>query len=271
MLTCRGLSVCVVALFATLPVEAYQIATDLEGRMIRWAEPGELRFIAYLPENDSEALPCSNGLLEALRAAAASWSTVEGSAVEVRIDAASPGEPPPRAGYDRDDPSRNVNSILFETESWRHQPGAFAVTLRTYERTTGELLHVDIVFNAVQYRFAALDERTRRDPDGRGPVDVQGVATHELGHALGFEHARSNPSAMRSTIGYGDIWMRDLSATDREGLRFLYPADDGLQPSPERVSSRGTIFTQPGSSSQRHPWWLPRPRATERHTRTNGF
>ena len=210
-----------------LSSHAFVVATARDGRMLRWSDPGELRFVVYPPEDDVASLPSREEFVEAIVRAAESWSDVEGSAVSIEIEVALPGAVPPRAGYDRDDPGSNVNSILFETEVWRHEPGAFAVTLRTYGSRTANFLHTDIVFNAVQYRWEILEDRRPRDPDGLGPVDVQGVATHEMGHALGFEHTETVPSAMLPTVGYGEIWMRDVSETDLDGLRFLYPMGPG--------------------------------------------
>ena len=130
----------------------------------------------------------------------------------------------PMPGFDRGDPDGNVNAIIFESDAWRHQPGAFAVTLRTYGSRSAHLLHADIVVNGVEYLWEHLESSVPPYGDGFGPVDLQGVLTHEIGHALGFEHTTTHPSAMRSTVGYGEIWMRELSITDEEGLRYLYPA-----------------------------------------------
>jgi hypothetical protein len=206
------------------PSLAYQIATDRNGRMLQWSDPGEIHFVVYPPAAPSASLPPNDVLIEAIREAVRSWNGIDGSAIRIRLEVAPPGRRPPKPGYDRDAPERNVNAILFETERWRHEPGAFAVTLRTYGSRSGELLDADIVFNAVQYRWDVLDGRTPRDPDGMGPVDVQGVATHEMGHALGFEHTQTRPSTMRANVGYGEVWMREISEVDAEGARFLYPA-----------------------------------------------
>ncbi len=208
-----------------LPSQAFVVATDGRGQMLRWPDPGELRFVIHAPQGDHDSLPPTEELVTAVSRAADSWSDIEGSLVFIETEVAPSGAIPPRPGYNRDDPSGNTNAILFETERWRHQPGAFAVTLRAYGSQTGNLLHADIVINAVQYRWAALEQRTRPDPDGDGPVDLQAVLTHELGHALGFEHTTTIPSVMRSTIGFGEICMRELSETDVDGLRFLYPPE----------------------------------------------
>lgn len=206
-----------------LPSLAFVVATDASGQKLRWPHPEEIRFVVYPPEEGSENLPNREELMAAIERAAGSWSEVEGSSVAISIEIAPSGSSPPSPGYDGGSSSENVNAILFETDRWTHQPGAFAVTLRAYGSESARLLHADIVFNAVEYRWGVLDGPARRHPDGIGPVDVQGVVTHELGHALGFEHAVSKPSTMSSTVGYGEIWMRELSKTDREGVRYLYP------------------------------------------------
>ncbi|MFW5879078.1 MAG: matrixin family metalloprotease [Myxococcota bacterium] len=206
--------------------KAFEIATDREGRPLMWPEPEDLRFVVHLPEHVEQNLPANDEIVAALHAAADAWSEVDGSGLSVTMEVAPPGARLPKAGYDAEDPDA-PNAILFETEEWRHQPGAFAVTLRTYGRSTAHLLHADIVVNAVDYRWEVLEARCPPDPDGAGPVDMQAVMTHELGHALGFEHTAVRPSVMCSTVDFGEIWMRELEETDREGLRRLYaPSED---------------------------------------------
>ena len=55
--------------------------------------------------------------------------------------------------------------------------------------------------------------------------DIQGVATHEIGHAIGFGHSFYFESTMYWSGG--DARLRTLAPDDQRGIRFLYgPADN---------------------------------------------
>jgi hypothetical protein len=64
----------------------------------------------------------------------------------------------------------------------RIPPSFVAVASVTFYCDTGEILDSDIVFNDPFYAFSTAPH------SGDGTLDVQAVATHELGHFLGFDH-----------------------------------------------------------------------------------
>jgi hypothetical protein len=80
------------------------------------------------------------------------------------------------------------------------------------------LIDADIEFNPVEQFSTAT-------PPAAGRFDLQAVATHEFGHALGLDH-----SGIAHTVMYpfGDtrasIPQRDLGVDDIIGVAFLYPA-----------------------------------------------
>lgn len=84
--------------------------------------------------------------------------------------------------------------------------------------TAGTLIDADIVFNPVEL-FSVMT------PPAGGRFDLQSVASHEFGHAIGLDH-----SGIAHTVMYpfGDTrasnQQRNLAVDDIVGVAFLYPA-----------------------------------------------
>jgi predicted Zn-dependent protease len=55
-------------------------------------------------------------------------------------------------------------------------------------------------------------------------LDIQNVASHELGHAVGLGHVTDNLLTMYPTSFAGETLRRSLGNGDRAGMSFLYPA-----------------------------------------------
>ena len=61
--------------------------------------------------------------------------------------------------------------------------------------------------------------------DGSSVMDLQNIATHELGHAIGLKDLYSsacNTETMYKYSGVGDVQKRDLNGGDIAGVIALY-------------------------------------------------
>ncbi len=89
-----------------------------------------------------------------------------------------------------------------------------------------------------------------------GQYDLEGVAVHEFGHALGLGHSASNGATMFPSTGSGQssINLRSIENDDKAGIQFLYgtnldpPTISNVQPDQgyvrggETVTVTGTNF-----------------------------
>ncbi|MBO0720611.1 MAG: matrixin family metalloprotease, partial [Blastocatellia bacterium] len=96
--------------------------------------------------------------------------------------------------------------------------GALAVTFSDSNAQTGEFTGIAMVFNGVSFTWAT---------DGRaGSLDVQAVATHEIGHSIGLDHSPIAASTMFPTTGEGRLEERTLSRDDQIAASIIYPTPD---------------------------------------------
>jgi hypothetical protein len=61
-------------------------------------------------------------------------------------------------------------------------------------------------------------------------MDIQGIAAHEYGHALGLGHSSNPASTMYSTIGRGSILERNIIYDDQNGVQSIYGVKDANMP-----------------------------------------
>jgi hypothetical protein len=84
-----------------------------------------------------------------------------------------------------------------------------------------------------------------------GQVDLQGVATHEYGHALGLGHSGSSGATMLPSITGSGIAQRSITNDDSAGVQAVYGVISGSKPQISGLSGAfevGTLLTIIGSN-----------------------
>jgi hypothetical protein len=126
--------------------------------------------------------------------------------------------------YNKDAPNQNV--WLFRDDSWPHEGGGdrtIALTLVSFNPTTGEIYDVDVELNSYAQDFTIQDGAI-------GGTDLQSVVQHESGHFLGLAHATQSSSTMWANYN-GSSEMRTLSVDDQAGICEIFPPTDTPDPS----------------------------------------
>ena len=104
------------------------------------------------------------------------------------------------------------NAIVFGKTS----PGTLAVTTTWYYIQSRQIIEFDMKFNTY-YKWG---------DNVPNMMDLQNIATHELGHGIGLDDIYSNSCSAVTMYGYGDLgetYKRTLEQADINGLLSLYP------------------------------------------------
>ncbi len=176
----------------SVPAAAFD---TLDGDSTRWRDAPDFS-IGRL----SGELPFADQLV-AIRASFASWRNVPG--IDLNIA----------------EVNANGDITVDFLNQWPAEFGRYAAGVTVTSRRFGRITSARISINEENFAWST-------DPASDNS-DVQGVLTHEVGHALGFGH-----SFYRSATMYWSdtsARLRNLSPDDQRGMRFLYGQANGRE------------------------------------------
>lgn len=168
--------------------------------------------IAYtIHASGSDDVGADDSEKAAIRLSFETWSRIDGSSVRFHEDLARADGPKVHA-------NDGVNMVLFdESNSTGLFSGAsfvIAITPVFYDGAGG-IIDADVVFNGRDHMFATNL--------AAGRYDVQNIATHEIGHFLGFDHTGVHGASLVPFAYPQDVRMRSLAHDDRAAAAAVYP------------------------------------------------
>jgi hypothetical protein len=111
-------------------------------------------------------------------------------------------------------------------DCWDGRDGSIALTTTTYYPDTGRIYDADIEANDARFYFTTVDDPPCADgviSQSCVVTDVQNTMTHELGHALGLDHAAAQFSTMYFNADPGETSKRVLDSGSAQFLCDAYP------------------------------------------------
>ncbi len=127
--------------------------------------------------------------------------------------------------YPTNGAQNGINEIFFSS----HAPnsldyGVVALTRVLYYPSNGQLVQFDMQFNDQQFLFTSNPGDTGKLINGQTAIYLQDVATHEAGHAFGFDHS----TVERSTLVYSAFSGQfNLGDDDITAINTVYPSSGG--------------------------------------------
>ncbi|MBN8554528.1 MAG: matrixin family metalloprotease [Deltaproteobacteria bacterium] len=140
------------------------------------------------------------------------------------------------------------NTISWVTTGWSSQSyrppsNALAVTLLSFNTASGAIIDADIYFNAQNFSWSVVDTGGES-----GYIDVQNIATHEIGHLIGLDHSSEDmgetdlglkAATMFYAAGYGETSRRTPHADDIDAVQALYGVSPASAPTITSVNYVG--------------------------------
>ncbi len=134
-----------------------------------------------------------------------------------------------------------------------------------YTSQPDRIIESDVVFNDLNYQWST--------DGGAGTMDVQNIATHELGHSLVLLDLYGSADTHKTMYGFasnGETKKRSLEAEDRAAIAYVYPAPITPTPTPTATltpTRTSTATRTPTPTATRTP--TPTPTRTPTATATS--
>jgi hypothetical protein len=190
---------------------------ELMGKYIKW---NSLELTCHInPANDDELE--ENFVTNTISKAAETWD--EASTIELFVTSILNYT----AAIDTVQPD-GYNEIAFGSIA---EEGAIAMCVVWFINvgppSQRGIVEFDILFDDVDYKWGYTGETNEDAPNPAYPdvMDLQNIATHELGHALGLADLYNDVCSEQTMYGYGDFGetkKRTLNTGDEEGIQKLY-------------------------------------------------
>ncbi len=127
-----------------------------------------------------------------------------------------------RKTYDEHD---GVNIV-----AWSNADGGDALAATLISGNNGVATSFDVLF--FNESSGNLNRWSGPGEPGSGELDITGVATHELGHALGLDHSPIAQATMFASASGRALGMRTLDLDDRAGVESIYGLRTQTPPAP---------------------------------------
>ena len=202
---------------------AFEVNTS-NGHELKW-DDSDLPFVYSI--NDNGTPDCIDEF-EAIHAAYAAWESVATSYMSF-----SYGGTTANTDWGVAD---NVNLHLWVESNWGNITGAGSMVIAinsVWYHADGTIIDSDIIYNGENFRWSCSG--------GGGVMDVQNLATHEIGHSLSLADLYNGEDFNKTMFGYvtlGEIKKRTLHPDDMAGISFLYPRgeyDENEPPTMEEI------------------------------------
>ncbi|MBX3474185.1 MAG: matrixin family metalloprotease [Planctomycetes bacterium] len=122
----------------------------------------------------------------------------------------------------------NDNRNVIRWVSSNISAGVFALTVTTFETTTGKIVDADMVLNDRDFTWDTLGPTATQGIIGRAMIE--NVVTHEIGHFVGLDHASNARASLFFQSGPGLISSVSLEADDIAPIISDYPSPDHSNP-----------------------------------------
>jgi MYXO-CTERM domain-containing protein len=200
-----GALIGVLVILAEGRATAYTIKETENGDVVCWRQE---RVVIHL-DSSLALLGDPDEVEQAILQAIGEWEESERLTFSFALDDdASRGTG--RSGDERND--------IMALREWPYDHRAPAVTVLTFDPVDGTIRDADILFNASRSDWGTT---IRAHPDA---IDLQDVATHELGHLIGLAHSDNPQATMYLEAPRGSTIRRTLHADDLAALDHVFDA-----------------------------------------------